>query len=96
MSLSSCNSLGYEYPDDFCLRVTVEKDQNEFDVDPAWMAGATFLGLFLGAGIVLLCAKPFLASWEKKKVSFIHFLISILIVLERDLRKACQYRVAYQ
>ena len=65
----TCSSLGVAWPEDFCLIVTVDKEQDEFDVDAGWIAGATFLGLFLGAGIVLLCAKPFLASWEKKKVS---------------------------
>ena len=82
MSLSPCNGVGgisLEYPDDFCLKVTVEKDQDEFDVDPAWMAGATFLGLFLGAGIVLLCARPFLAAWEKKKVTMKTFSICLFL-----------------
>ena len=68
MSLLACDAISYPFPDSFCIPVTVDITQNEFDVDPAWMAGATFLGLFLGAAIVLLCATPFLESWEKKKV----------------------------
>ena len=66
MSCSAIQTI--VWPGDFCLIVNVDKDQDEFDVDPAWMAGATFLGLFFGIGIVILCAKPCLESWEKKKV----------------------------
>jgi len=67
MSTPTCDSIGYLWPNDFCLIVTVDKEIDDFDVDAAWIAGATFLGLFLGAGIVLLCAKPCIESWEKKK-----------------------------
>ncbi|XP_012938082.1 myosin-9 isoform X3 [Aplysia californica] len=67
MSLSNCTSIGYIYPDSFCLVVEVDQDQDEFTIDEAWIAGAFFLGLFVGVGIVLLLARPFLAAWEKKK-----------------------------
>ncbi|GFS14922.1 craniofacial development protein 2-like [Elysia marginata] len=67
MSLSTCSALGYTYADSFCLKVHVYEEQDNFTADNNWIVGAFFLGIVLGAGLVLLLAKPFLNAWEKKK-----------------------------
>ena len=82
MSTPTCDSIGYLWPNDFCLIVTVDKEIDDFDVDAAWIAGATFLGLFLGAGIVLLCAKPCIESWEKKKVGTKRSYLSSILIFD--------------
>ncbi|CAL1547305.1 unnamed protein product [Lymnaea stagnalis] len=67
MSLNTCNSLGYCYGNSFCVPVGVDKDQDEYTIQEGWIAGAFFLGLLIGAGIILILAKPFLNALEKKK-----------------------------
>ncbi|KAJ8316889.1 hypothetical protein KUTeg_004793 [Tegillarca granosa] len=52
---------------DIGLPVTLDLVQTEFDVDPAWIAGAFFLGLILGGGIIAVCAPFCIRDWEKKK-----------------------------
>ena len=65
----NCTTLGYSFNnEDFCLPITVTLDTDEFTIDSAWIAGAFFLGLFVGAGLTALCVRPFLIGWEKKKV----------------------------
>lgn len=71
----NCTNLSLLYSDDFCVPVTLKINSDEFAIDKAWIAGAFFLGLFVGAGLTALCVRPFLAAWEKKKVYkclFIH------------------------
>lgn len=67
MSLSSCSALGYSYSESFCLKIRVYEEQDNFTANKNWIVGAFFLGIVLGAGLVLLLAKPFLNAWKKKK-----------------------------
>ncbi|RUS90473.1 hypothetical protein EGW08_001741, partial [Elysia chlorotica] len=67
MALSSCSDLGYTYGESFCLKIRVYEEQDSFTANDNWIAGAFFLGIVAGAGLVLLLAKPFLNAWEKKK-----------------------------
>ncbi|BFY98157.1 hypothetical protein BsWGS_01199 [Bradybaena similaris] len=69
MSLKTCTSLlGYDYDGDhLCLPVSVDVQQDEFTYQPAWIAGAFFLGLVLGAGIVLLLTTYCLYAWKRKQ-----------------------------
>lgn len=55
--------------DDLCVAVNVDVQSQDFGVDGAWMAGAFFLGLVLGALITALCARPCVRDLEKKKVN---------------------------
>lgn len=65
----NCSNIGLFYSaDDFCLPITLTVDSEDFSVNESWIAGAFFLGLFVGAGLTALCVRPFLISWEKKKV----------------------------
>lgn len=54
-------------PSDVCVPATVDLMQNEFTVDSSWMAGAFFLGLFLGALLTAICVPFCLKDLEKKK-----------------------------
>ncbi|KAH9510197.1 hypothetical protein Btru_043738 [Bulinus truncatus] len=67
MALETCDQLHLSYEDSFCLPVRVEKEQDTFTVDQGWIAGAFFLGLFIGVGIVAIFTKPFLNALKKKK-----------------------------
>lgn len=73
-SLETCSALFLSYETNFCVPVQVDVDQKEFTINKGWIAGAFFLGLLLGIGIVLLLARPFLAAWEKKKVTILNTL----------------------
>ena len=53
---------------DLCLPVTIHLEQESFEADPGWIAGAFFLGLFVGGGIAALIAPICFRDWEKKKV----------------------------
>ena len=65
----NCSNIGLDYnSDDFCLPITLTLDTEDFSVNKSWIAGAFFLGLFVGAGLTGLCVRPFLVSWKKKKV----------------------------
>ncbi|XP_056006529.1 trichohyalin-like [Ostrea edulis] len=55
------------YPSEMCVPVTVDLVQEDFSVDSAWMAGAFFLGLFLGALFTAICVPFCLKDLEKKK-----------------------------
>ncbi|XP_076436478.1 uncharacterized protein LOC143275994 [Babylonia areolata] len=68
MATVNCSAIGLSYAaGDFCLPLTWVVESDEFTIDKAWIAGAFFLGLFIGAGLTALCVRPFLASWAKKK-----------------------------
>ena len=74
----NCSNIGLFYSaDDFCLPITLTVDSEDFSVNESWIAGAFFLGLFVGAGLTALCVRPFLISWEKKKVCI--FSLSVLM-----------------
>lgn len=64
-------------PSDVCVPATVDLIQNEFTVDSSWMAGAFFLGLFLGALLTAICVPFCLKDLEKKKVSFFPLKVTI-------------------
>ena len=64
----NCSNIGYFPADDFCLPISLTLDTEDFSVDKGWIAGAFFLGIFVGAGLTALCVRPFLAAWAKKKV----------------------------
>lgn len=64
-------------PSDVCVPATVDLMQNEFTVDSSWMAGAFFLGLFLGALLTAICVPFCLKDLEKKKVSIFPLKVTI-------------------
>ncbi|XP_053407631.1 myosin-7-like isoform X3 [Mercenaria mercenaria] len=57
----------YNY--DLCLPVTWTVEVDEFTVDKGWIAGAFFLGLFIGGGLAALLIPTCLKDWEKKKLT---------------------------
>ncbi|XP_059163333.1 golgin subfamily A member 6-like protein 26 [Physella acuta] len=61
----SCSN--YTSSNTFCLPITFEKEQDNFTVHEGWIAGAFFLGLFLGALLVAVLAKPCLTALDKKR-----------------------------
>ncbi|KAL8610099.1 hypothetical protein ACOMHN_024565 [Nucella lapillus] len=68
MATVNCSAIGYSYSGgDFCLPLTWTVESDEFTIDKAWIAGAFFLGLIVGALLTALCVRPFLAAWAKKK-----------------------------
>jgi hypothetical protein len=67
---NNCSQLGYNDAfTQFCVALTINVEADEFTVDKAWIAGAFLLGFVIGGGLTALCVKPFLLSWQKKKVS---------------------------
>ncbi|KAK3095669.1 hypothetical protein FSP39_017428 [Pinctada imbricata] len=60
--LSNAYSVG-----DVCLPVTLDISQDTFTIDSAWIAGAFFLGIFLGALIAGICAPFCIRDLEKKR-----------------------------
>lgn len=54
--------------DDICMSISWTEQVEEFTIDKGWIAGAFFLGLFVGGGITALIIPPCLRDWEKKKV----------------------------
>ncbi|XP_062614600.1 trichohyalin-like [Saccostrea cucullata] len=63
---SSGNYFPYS-PSDVCVPAVVNLVQDQFSLDSSWMAGAFFLGLFLGALLTAICVPFCLKDLEKKK-----------------------------
>jgi hypothetical protein len=63
-------------PSEMCIPVTVDLVQEDFSVDPSWMAGAFFLGLFLGALFTAICVPFCLRDLEKKKARLLYCIYS--------------------
>ncbi|XP_060578849.1 trichohyalin-like isoform X2 [Ruditapes philippinarum] len=57
--------MSYLY--DLCLPVEVIREVEEFTIDKGWIAGAFFLGLFIGGGLAACLIPTCLKDWEKKK-----------------------------
>ena len=56
---------------DLCLPVTIHLQSESFEADTGWIAGAFFLGLFVGGGITAVLAPICMRDWEKKKVNIL-------------------------
>ncbi|KAL4231695.1 hypothetical protein ACF0H5_009272 [Mactra antiquata] len=52
---------------DLCFDVSWTVEVEEFDINKGWVAGAFFIGLFVGAGLLALCIPTCLRDLEKKK-----------------------------
>ena len=63
---------------ELCLPVTIYLESETFDVDKGWIAGAFFLGLFIGGGITALLAPICMRDWQKKKVTIV-FLLQVTL-----------------
>ena len=70
---------------DLCLPVTIQLEKESFEADPGWIAGAFFLGLFVGGGIAALIAPICFRDWEKKKVRYHYFPKSELLKISSNL-----------
>lgn len=76
----NCSQLGYtEDFTQFCLNLIINVVTDDFTVDKSWIAGAFLLGFVIGGGLTALCVKPFLLSWQKKKVIYNLFLILLAV-----------------
>ncbi|XP_071089454.1 trichohyalin-like [Haliotis cracherodii] len=61
--MSSCSHT----LEDVCVPITIEVEQTTFVSDSGWIAGAFFIGLFIGAIVAAALVRPCLREWQKKK-----------------------------
>ncbi|KAH3705448.1 trichohyalin-like isoform X2 [Dreissena polymorpha] len=52
---------------DLCLQTSWVEKITDFTIDKGWVAGAFFLGLFIGGLITFFIVPPCIRDWEKKK-----------------------------
>ena len=61
--------------DDICVLMEWTEEVDEFAINKGWIAGAFFLGLFVGGGIAAILVPIFLRDYEKKKVILTLFML---------------------